>query len=111
MPDEDAVVLQEDPEDAQAEVTSTEEPEGTAEGGTYEVVTLDEARVLLQDVAKAARQDAMTDVQGIGLSQEQYDGLRQLMATELNGMVCVTGLLALILGAVIATAITVHWHR
>lgn len=64
-----------------------------------------------------ARLDALTaDVQAAStggvvlLDDSQYSQISQLLASDLNGMVVVTGLCALILGAVVATAMTMHWR-
>lgn len=58
--------------------------------------------------------DALSaDVESLGtvsLVPEQYDGLTALGATGLHAEVVMVGLLSLLLGAVIATAMTLHWR-
>lgn len=56
----------------------------------------------------SARQSVVSGT--VSVDPEQYLEMRDLAATELQGNVMLVGLLSLILGAVVATALTLHWR-
>ena len=59
-----------------------------------------------------ARIDSLASVGStVALDDAQFQRLSDLGATGLHGSVVCVGLLSLILGAVVATAVTLHWRR
>lgn len=78
--------------------------------------TLDDVYALLVEMhdadvaASQAAYVASSGVTSVVLDPSQFDRLSSLSAAGLQADVVSVGLLALILGAVVATAMTVHWR-
>lgn len=98
---------------------------------TVKDLTSDELRTMLEDAAARAVADSaeqtsvelasgfsslaesMVDTRVVGtvsIDDAQYQELRSLVAAGLHGEVVVVGLCSLILGAVVAAAMTLHWR-
>lgn len=95
------------------------------EGATPEVVqvTREDLEQAIQDAAAAAADSAAGQVAvGVGesitslttgtvqLDDAQYQVFTDFASTSLHGLVVCCGLLALVLGAAIGIALTIHWR-
>lgn len=107
---------------------STSSDSQSTGSGTVAQMTRDELATMLQESETRAATSAATSlsasvteqvdalsagIESLGtfsIAPEQYEQIVKLGASELHSQVFCLGLLSLILGAVIATAVTLHWR-
>lgn len=124
---EEVEVVGNDSEQASSAQDSSAEQSSTVDSVNLQI-SRDELASLLEDKANDAARSAAesvtssvnaqleamnADISSLGtvsLVPEQYETISSIGATGLHAQVVIVGLLSLLLGAVIATAMTLHWR-